>query len=62
MRESLLVFTGLWFSICLPALRKVQDYVMEEKKFEDLEDLLFRLHVVIVGGSSCISTMYYLLL
>jgi hypothetical protein len=40
--EPLLLFTGLWFDICaiifwLP-LKKIQDYVMEEEEFEDLED------------------------
>jgi hypothetical protein len=36
----------------------------KKKKFEDIKDLLvfFRLYFVIVKDSSCISTMYYLLL
>jgi hypothetical protein len=48
----------------LAASWKIQDYVMEKKDFEDLEDLVvsFRLYFVIAGDSLCISTMYYLLL
>jgi hypothetical protein len=64
MEEPSLVFTGsiAWY-LYLVAFRKVQDCVMEEDS-EDLTDLLvsFRLYFVIFEDSSCISTMYYLLL
>jgi hypothetical protein len=41
IEESSLVFSGLWFGIYLQLpLGKAQDCVIEEKKFEDLEDLL----------------------
>jgi hypothetical protein len=38
--EPLLVFTYLWFDIIIfwLAFRKIQDCVIEEEKFEDLED------------------------
>ena len=65
MGEPSLVFTGLWFVIYLwlPS-EKYKIVSWKKKEFEDLEDLLvsFRLYFVIVGDSSCISTMYYLLL
>jgi hypothetical protein len=37
---------------------------LQKKDFEDLEDLrvYFLLYFVIAGDSSCITTMYYLLL
>ena len=65
MGESSSVFSGLWFSICfrLPSDKyKIVSWRKEE--FEDLDDFLvsFRLYFVIVRVSSCISTMYYLLL
>jgi hypothetical protein len=51
----------VWY-LSWAAFRKVQDCVIEEEEFEDLEDLLvsFRLYFVIVKDSSCNSTMYYL--
>jgi hypothetical protein len=57
MGEPLLILSGLWFDCLWLPLKKIQE-------FEDIEDLLvfFRLYFVIVGASSCISTMYYLLL
>jgi hypothetical protein len=60
-----LVFLGLWFGIYLrlpPGKYKIVSW--KKKEFEDLKDLLFsfRLYFVIVEVSSCISTMYYLLL
>jgi hypothetical protein len=65
MGEPSLVFTGLWFGIYLglPS-EKYKIVSWKKKEFEDLEDLLvsFRLYFVIVKDSSCISTMYYLLL
>jgi hypothetical protein len=53
----------VWY-LSLVAFRKIQDYVMAEKEFEDLKDLLvsFELYFIIVEVSSCIFTMYYLLL
>jgi hypothetical protein len=51
--------------VCLsPASGKIQDYVIKEKEFENLEDLLvsFKLYFVIVEDNSCISRIYYLLL
>jgi hypothetical protein len=65
MGEPLLVFTGLWFGIYLGLPSKKYKIVSWKKKeFEDLEDLLvsFRLYFVIIKDSSCISTMYCLLL
>jgi hypothetical protein len=63
--EPLLVFTDLWFGIYLglPS-EKYKIVSWRKKKFEDLKDLLvfFRLYFVVVKDSSCISTMYYLLL
>jgi hypothetical protein len=65
MGEPSLVFTGLWFGIYLglPS-EKYKIMSWRKKEFEDLKDLLvsFRLYFVIVKDSSCISTMYYLLL
>jgi hypothetical protein len=63
--EPLLVFSGLWFDIYLqlpPEKYKIMSW--KKKKFEDLKDLLvsFGLYFVIVEVSSCISTMYYLLI
>jgi hypothetical protein len=47
-----------------PPLEKYKIVSWKKKEFEDVEDLLvsFRLYFVIVKDSSCISTMYYLLL
>jgi hypothetical protein len=65
MREPSLVFLGLWFDIYLwlPS-GKYKMVSWKKKEFEDLEDVLVssRLYFVIVDVSSCISTMYYLLL
>jgi hypothetical protein len=65
MGELSSVSTGLWLVIYfwLPS-EKYKIVFWKKKKIEDLEDLLlsFRLYFVIVGVSSCISTMYYLLL
>jgi hypothetical protein len=65
MGELSSVSTGLWLVIYfwLPS-EKYKIVFWKKKKIEDLEDLLlsFRLYFVIVGGSSCISIMYYLLL
>jgi hypothetical protein len=65
MRESLLVFTGLWFDIYLGLPSEKYKIVSWKKKaFKNLEDLLlsFRLYYfIIVKDSSCIFTMYYLL-
>jgi hypothetical protein len=65
MRKPLLVFIALWFSIYhdLPS-EKYKILSWKKKEFEDLKDLLisFRLYFVIVKDSSCISTMYFLLL
>jgi hypothetical protein len=63
--EPLLVFSGLWFDIYLqlpPGKYKIMSW--KKKEFEDLKDLLvsFGLYFVIVEVSSCISTMYYLLI
>jgi hypothetical protein len=63
--EPLLVFIGLWFGIYLELpLEKYKIVSWKKKEFEDLKDLLvsFRLYFVIVKDSSCISTVYYLLL
>jgi hypothetical protein len=65
MGEPSLVFSGLWFGIYLRLPpEKYKIVLWKKKEFEDLEDLLFsfRLYFVIVEVSSCISTMYYLLL
>jgi hypothetical protein len=65
MGESSLVFTGLWFGIHLRLPSQKYKIVSWKKKaFEDLKDLLvyFKLYFLIVKDSSCISTMYYLLL
>jgi hypothetical protein len=65
MGEPSSVFTGLWFVIYLWLPSEEYKIVFWKKKeFEDLEDLLvsFRLDFVIIGISSCISTIYYLLL
>jgi hypothetical protein len=65
MGEPSLVFTDLWFGIYLrlPS-EKYKIVSWKKKEFEDLKDLLvfFRLYFVIGKNSSCISTMYYLLL
>jgi hypothetical protein len=64
MGELSLVFSGLWFyNLWLPS-EKYKIVAWKKKEFEDIEDLLifFRLYFVIVGVSSCISTMYYLIL
>jgi hypothetical protein len=62
--ESSLVFIGLWFGIYLglPS-EKYKIVSWKKKEFEVLEDLLvsFRLYFVIIKDSSCISTIYYLL-
>jgi hypothetical protein len=63
--EPLLVFIGLWFGIYLGlSSEKYKILSRKNKEFEDLEDLLvfIRFYFVIVKNSSCISTMYYLLL
>jgi hypothetical protein len=65
MEEPLLVFLDLWFGIYLwlpPGKYKI--VLWKKKEFEDLENLLvsFGLYFVIVKVSSCIFTMYYLLL
>jgi hypothetical protein len=65
MGEPSLIFTGLWFGIYLGlSSEKYKIVSWRKKEFEDLEDLLvsFRLYFVIVKDSSCISTIYYLLL
>jgi hypothetical protein len=65
MRESSLVFLGLWFDIYLQLSLEMYKIVLWKKKeFKDLEDLLvyFRLYFVIAKICSCICTMYYLLL
>jgi hypothetical protein len=65
IEESLLVFTGLWLSIYLRLLSEKYKIVSWKKKeFEDLKDLLvsFRFYFIIIKNSSCISTIYYLLL
>jgi hypothetical protein len=65
MGEPSLVFTGLWFNIYLGLPSKKYKIVSWKKKeFEDLKILIvsFRLYFVIVKDSSCISTIYYLLL
>jgi hypothetical protein len=65
MGEPSLIFSGLWFGIYLwLPLGKYKINLWKKKEFEDLEDLLlsFGLYFVIVEVSSCISTMYYLLL
>jgi hypothetical protein len=65
MGELSSVSTDLWFVIYLwmPS-EEYKIMFWKKKEIEDLEDLLlsFRLYFVIVGVSSCISTMYYLLL
>jgi hypothetical protein len=65
MGEPSLIFTGLWFGIYvgLPS-EKYKIVSWKKKEFEDLEDLLvsFILYFVIVKDSSCVYTMYYLLL
>jgi hypothetical protein len=64
MGEPSLVFSGHWFHfIRLPSVKyKIMSW--KKNEFEDLEDLLvsFRLYVIIVENSLCISIMYYLLL
>lgn len=65
MGEPSLVFSGLWFGIYLrlpPGKYKIVSW--KNKEFEDLENLLvsFRLYFLIVEVSSCLITMYYLLL
>jgi hypothetical protein len=65
MGEPSLVFSGLWFGIYLRLpLGKYKIVLWKKKEFEDFKDLLvsFRLYFVIVEVSSCISTIYYLLL
>jgi hypothetical protein len=65
MGEPSVVFTGLWFGIYLElSLEKYKIVSWKKKEFEDVKDLLvsFRLYFVIGKDSSCISTMYYLLL
>jgi hypothetical protein len=65
MGEPLLIFSGLLFGIYLRLPSGNYKIVSWKKKeFEDLENLLvsFRFYFVIVEVSSCISTMYYLLL
>jgi hypothetical protein len=66
MRELSSVSTDLWFAIYLWLTSEEYKIVFWKKKeIEDLGDLLlsFRLYfVIIVEVSSCISTMYYLLL
>jgi hypothetical protein len=65
MGEPSVVFTGLWFGIYLELpSEKYKIVSWKKKEFEDVEDLLvsFRLYFVIGKDSSCISTMYYLLL
>jgi hypothetical protein len=63
--EPSLVFIGFWFGIYLglPS-EKYKIVSWRKKEFEDLKNLLvsFRIYFVIVKNSSCISTMYYLLL
>jgi hypothetical protein len=65
MGEPSLVFTGLWFGIYLGLPSEKYKIVSWKKKaFKDLKDLLvsFKHYFVIAKYSSCISTMYYLLL
>jgi hypothetical protein len=64
---ALLCKLKLWenYVVCFsPASRKIQDYVIKEKEFENLEDLLvsLNLYFVIFEDNSCISRIYYLLL
>jgi hypothetical protein len=65
MGEPSLIFTALWFGIYLglPS-EKYKIVSWRKKEFEELEDLLvsFGLYFVIIKESSCISTIYYLLL
>jgi hypothetical protein len=64
MRESSLVFTGLWFGFIRLPSEKYKIMSWKKKEFEDLEDLVvsFRLYFLIAEDSLCISTVYYLLL
>jgi hypothetical protein len=65
MGEPLLVFTCLWFGIYLgPSSEKYKIMLWKKKEFDDLKDLLvlFRLYFIIIKYSSCIPTMYRLLL
>jgi hypothetical protein len=65
MEESLLVFTGLWLGIYLRLFSEKYKIVsLKKKEYEDLKDLLvsFRFYFINVKDSSCISTIYYLLL
>jgi hypothetical protein len=64
MGEPSLVFSGQWFGIYLRLPLEKYKIVSLKKEFKDLEDLLvsFGHYFVIVEVSSCISTMYYLLL
>jgi hypothetical protein len=64
MGEPSSVFTGLWFGFIRLPSEKYKIMSWKKKEFEDLEDLLvsFRLYFVIARDSSCISTIYYLLL
>jgi hypothetical protein len=60
-----LVFSGPWFGIYLPLPPETYKIMSwKNKEFEDLEYLLvsFEIYFIIVEVSSCISTMYYLLL
>jgi hypothetical protein len=65
MGEPLLLFLSLWFGIRLrlpPGKYKIVSW--KKKEFENFKDLLvsFGLYFVVVKVSSCISTMYYMLL
>ena len=67
MGEPSLVFTGICVDIYVTFQLPSEKYKIvswKKKEFEDIEDLLFSfwLYFVIVEVSSCIYTMYYLLL
>jgi hypothetical protein len=65
MEEPSLVFLGLLFGIYLRLPSgKYKIVSWKKKEFEDLEDVLVssRLYFIIIEVSSCISTIYYLLL
>jgi hypothetical protein len=65
---SLLVFTGLWFDICVIIFwlasekYKIVSWKKKSLKALDISSFSLRIYFVIVGDSSYISTMYCSLL
>jgi hypothetical protein len=67
-KEPLLVFTGLWFDICVIIFwlasekYKIVSWKKKSLKASKINSFFLRLYFVIAGDSLYISTMYYSLL